>query len=201
VSGAGELLSGSPVGDDGERPARASWTTPYDGHEHAWYWPTSLPCPRHCYRCGIVHPDETFRPVLPPVVPDSEPQPVSWPYVEKKGLTVQPLDLHGPVASGVVPDKPALAYDESCDDASCDCCETWRVLLADIRREANAPVPAVTDDEAAANGYVVVPRHLLEELREATETIGVYWPGKPGYAVVKAAAAVVEAVGPTREDH
>jgi predicted aspartyl protease len=56
-------------------------------------------------------------------------------------------------------------------------------------------------DALGANGYVVVPRHLLEELREATETIGVYWPGKPGYAVVKAAAAVVEAVGPTREDH
>jgi hypothetical protein len=82
---------------------------------------------------------------------------VSWPYVEKKGLTVQPLDLHGPVASGVVPDKPALAYDESCDDASCDCCETWRVLLADIRREANASVPAVTDDEAA---LAVVARGL-----------------------------------------
>jgi hypothetical protein len=79
-----------------------------------------------------------------------------------------------PSGSGVVPDKPALAYDESCDDASCDCCETWRALLADIRREGNAPVPAVTDDEAATKvieltlqQHAVSPNDIICDLRSA----------------------------------
>jgi hypothetical protein len=44
---------------------------PYDGHEHSWYWPSSLPCPRHCYRCGIQHPDDATPPLVaaPPVPP------------------------------------------------------------------------------------------------------------------------------------
>lgn len=32
--------------------------------------------------------------------------------------------------------KPAMEYDESCSVSACECCETWRVLLADVRREA-----------------------------------------------------------------
>jgi hypothetical protein len=44
---------------------------------------------------------------------------------------------------------------------------------------------------AEANGYVVVPRHLLNELRAALFGPGGWWP------LSRAAAAVVEAVGPT----